>query len=159
MKTNAAAAARPTNRTSRTTNRDERVWNPIPGSSDGPTSLSGRPPSTSERERGWDIPLAGPSAGIKSEKEVMKYIRSRIRRGANGEAVATARARGGIRHLLFRPRHRLVAVRAGPSRALVSRGHPPLDLHHIHARRPHLPPGARPPPPEHPGVVLPAHSL
>src|SRR2546430_6599420 len=106
MKTNAAAAARPTNRTSRTTNRDERVWNPIPGSSDGPTSLSGRPSSTSERERGWDIPLAGPSAGIKSEKEVMKYIRSRIRRGANGEAVATARARGGIGILvvLLRPR-------------------------------------------------------
>src|SRR5437016_2269898 len=29
MKTNDAAAAMPTNRISRTTNRDERVWNPI----------------------------------------------------------------------------------------------------------------------------------
>src|SRR5256885_13517981 len=127
MKTNAAAAARPTNRTSRTTNRDERVWNPTPGSSDGPTSLSGRPSSTSERERGWDIPLAGPSAGIKSEKEVMKYIRSRIRRGANGEAVATARARGGVRHLLFRHPHPPLAVCAGAFAGLGSCGHQPLD--------------------------------
>src|SRR2546428_8323596 len=131
MKTNAAAAARPTNRTSRTTNRDERVWNPIPGSSDGPTSLSGRPSSTSERERGWDIPLAGPSAGIKSEKEVMKYIRSRIRRGANGEAVATARARGGIRHLLFHHRHTLLAVRAKPFGGLCTCGNHTFDLNHI----------------------------
>src|SRR2546430_10734173 len=86
----------------------------------GPTSLSGRPSSTSERERGSDIPLAGPSAGIKSEKEVMKYIRSQIRRGANGEAVATARARGGVRPLLCHHRHRPVAVRAGPSDGFVS---------------------------------------
>src|SRR2546430_16493017 len=105
MKTNAAAAARPTNRTSRSTNRDERVWNPIPGSSDGPTSVWGRAFLLRGRERGWDIPLAGPSAGIKREKEVMKYIRSRIRRGGNGEAVATRAAPGGIPHILFHPSH------------------------------------------------------
>src|SRR5256886_15436479 len=133
MKTNAAVAARPTNRTRRTPTRDDRVWNPIPGSPDGPTSLSGRPSSTSERERGWDIPLAGPSAGIKSEKEVMKYIRSRIRRGANGEAVATARARGGVRHLLCRHRPRPVAVWARAFRGLGSRGDHPLGLTYIQA--------------------------
>src|SRR5256886_16751388 len=128
MKTNAAAAARPTNRTSRTTNRDERVWNPIPGSSDGPTSLSGRPSSTSERERGWDIPLAGPSAGIKSEKEVMKYIRSRIRRGANGEAVATARARGGVRPLLCHHRPPPRGGSAGAFGGLGSRRKHPVGV-------------------------------
>src|SRR2546430_16721164 len=138
MKTNAAAAARPSNRTARTTTRDERVWNPIPGSSDGPTSLSGRPSSTSERERGWDMPLAGPSAGIKSEKEVMKYIRSRIRRGANGEAVATARARGGVSGLLWRRRDCAVGGWAWASRALGSCGEHTLGLHYIHVRCPAL---------------------
>src|SRR2546428_9385354 len=138
MKTNAAAAARQTNRTSRTTNRDERVWNPIPGSSDGPSSLSGRPSSTSERERGWDIPLAGPSAGIKSEKEVMKYIRSRIRRGANGEAVATARARGGGWALLWHPPDRPRGVCAGPFGGFGSLRHNALGLPPPYTPRPRL---------------------
>src|SRR5256885_12592485 len=42
MKTNDAAAAMPTNRISRTTNRDERVWNPIQSAlRSGPTSTVG----------------------------------------------------------------------------------------------------------------------
>src|SRR6266480_697189 len=154
MKTNDEAAAMPTNRISRTTNRDERVGNPIQSALRKARPPRVSPPPTRERGPGSDIPLAGLLDGIKSEKEGMKYIRSPIRRGANGSAIATARPRGGIRHLLRHHRYRLLAVRARPAGSLVSGRHHPMGLHDLHARRGDLPRRTRGAGPQHPRLIL-----
>src|SRR5438094_9001505 len=99
MKTNDAAAAMPTNRISRTTNRDERVGNPIQSALRKARPPRVSPPPTRERGPGSDIPLAELLDGIKSEKEGIKDIRSPIRWVEKGSSVATSRPRSGICHL------------------------------------------------------------
>src|SRR5947208_13690201 len=91
MKTNDAAAARPTNRISRKTNRDERVGNRIQSALRKARPPRVSPPPTTERGPGSEMPLPGRLEGIKSEKERVKSIRSPIRRGAEALPAPDAR--------------------------------------------------------------------
>src|SRR6059036_2135799 len=152
MKRNDASPARLTIASSRAAERRSRVRKLVNGFPPiGPT-FARNPALLGRRTTPAGIYLLdGRRAAIKNEKEGMKYIRFPGRSGASRWRIDETEDPGDhLRRLLRGRRLLLVDVRGGPAATgVVPCGHHALDLHDLHARRGHLPRGARRARPQH----------